>query len=95
MRRDVISEVLGHLYKVRDWFMEQKQWSFYASSLLIVYEGDTSVSHSNGIDEKSHTSPADVGSRSSDLVDVRMIDFAHAFPIDHHDDNYLFGLLPF
>ena len=33
--------LLQKLYKIRRWFKSQRMFNFYASSLLMVYEGDT------------------------------------------------------
>ena len=44
LRRDAIQDILKKLYRIKEWFESQRTFSFYASSLLIVYEGDTQTS---------------------------------------------------
>ncbi|CBY09140.1 unnamed protein product [Oikopleura dioica] len=87
----VIKGILDRLLLIRDFFAVQTNYRFYASSLLILYEG---------------YSPAELGSQGSSdseddrsrlhepRVDVRMIDFAHVWNGDgvNLDENYLFGL---
>lgn len=41
LRKDAIEVLLKKLYKIRQWFKTQRMFNFYASSLLMVYEGDT------------------------------------------------------
>ena len=41
LRKDAIEVLLNKLYKIRRWFKSQRMFNFYASSLLMVYEGDT------------------------------------------------------
>jgi len=52
LRRDAITSILERLEQIRQWFSEQKVWNFYASSLLIVYEGDPP--ESNGFCNPTH-----------------------------------------
>ncbi|CAG5095021.1 Oidioi.mRNA.OKI2018_I69.XSR.g13993.t1.cds [Oikopleura dioica] len=87
----IIKGILERLLLIRDFFAAQTSYRFYASSLLILYEG---------------YSPAELGSQGSSdseddrwrpdkpRVDVRMIDFAHVWDGDgcNLDENYLFGL---
>jgi len=60
---------------------QQKLYHFFATSVLIVYEGDTKQ-------------PVN---KPQDLLDVRLVDFAHAFRRDpkvlcEPDHNTLFGI---
>lgn len=100
-RKDCIQAVIDKLKKIEAWFLKQKKYAFYASSLLIVY--DASIDTSNGHDEEdialckqsdNTTSCLDYshGNKPRSYVDVRMIDFTHVFPSDEPDDNYIFGL---
>jgi len=41
LRKDAIQVILDKLREIEQWFLTQRQFSFYASSLLLVYEGDT------------------------------------------------------
>ncbi|XP_060080444.1 inositol polyphosphate multikinase-like [Ylistrum balloti] len=40
LRKDVIKVVVDKLKELESWFLEQRMYAFYASSILIVYEGD-------------------------------------------------------
>ncbi|XP_046359392.2 inositol polyphosphate multikinase-like isoform X1 [Haliotis rufescens] len=164
-RKDVILCLLHKLQRIRRWFLRQRQFAFYASSLLIVYEGlqnddqqmnrsqvpPCCVSPAHGRDKCHKRSSSDNtgeqcncsedpsahvdtdaeqpldnvtrpvssaghslatcdipdcvldssarcgcldGSACVDcsLVDVRLIDFTHAFRTTERDDNYLSGL---
>eukprot|EP01136_Pigoraptor_vietnamica_P044240 Opistho-1_new@20736 len=42
VRRDVIPGFLARLTDIREWFLRQRLYRFYSSSLLFVYEGDGS-----------------------------------------------------
>ena len=79
LRREVVPQFLQKLRGVEHWFTSQNQLSFYASELLMVYEGYKETELSNGRYQNSQ-------------VDVRMIDFPHVFPTHRQDDNYLYGL---
>lgn len=72
----VVESTLTRLKAIAAWFERQKRFHFYASSLLIVYEGDEIVG----------------SSPNSPLCDVRMIDFSHVFNAKTTDSNYIFGL---
>ena len=41
LRKDAIAVLLQKLIEIRDWFKSQRRFAFYASSLLMIYEGDT------------------------------------------------------
>jgi len=77
VNRLLLSDILRQLHTIRLWFEEQRHFSFYATSLLLVYDADSL--------EKSSSSPVDVR--------IRMIDFAHVYPAHgSHDANYMHGL---
>ncbi|XP_052763416.1 inositol polyphosphate multikinase-like isoform X2 [Mya arenaria] len=40
LRKDAIQLILDKLCEIEKWFLTQRKFSFYASSLLLVYEGD-------------------------------------------------------
>ena len=76
-RRQLVSEFLRELQKVRSWFEEQRQYLFFATSLLFVYDADLLGG----------------GETSNFNVRVRMIDFAHVYPANGlPDSNYMEGL---
>ena len=80
-RSDVLGPVIERLYYFVHWMERQKLFKLFATSLLIVYEGDTS---------RPIRKPRD-------LLDIRLVDFAHAYernPKDFNEPDYntLFGL---
>lgn len=83
--------ILEKLYIIRDWFLSQNSYRFFASSLLILYESYSK--HDLG-SQGSSDSEDDRSSLSKLRVDVRMIDFAHVYPAENGqiDTNYVFGL---
>lgn len=60
--------ILAELERILDWFLIQKRFAFYSSSILFVYDADDA------------------------RCSVKLIDFAHVFPSEGPDENYLFGL---
>lgn len=83
-RSDVIGPIIERLYYFLQWIEQQKLFKLFATSLIIVYEGDT---------KRPIRKP-------KDLLDIRLVDFAHAYernPKDgcEPDFNTLFGLQNF
>ena len=83
-RSDVIGPIVERLYYFMHWMEQQKLYKLFATSLIIVYEGDT---------KRPIRKP-------KDLLDIRLVDFAHAYernPKDccEPDYNTLFGLRNF
>ena len=84
----------------------QRLYRFLASSILIVYEGDTKQSFSIPQTFKDKDTRSDLNvihhqavkdrprelAPEKTLVETRMIDTAHVFASSDVDDNYLFGL---
>lgn len=87
----VVKEILAKLMKIREFFMIQTNFRFYASSLLVLYEGYCPAELGS---QGSSDSEDDRSRLDHPRVDVRMIDFAHVWAGDgtQLDDNYLFGL---
>ena len=85
-RSDAIAAISDRLYDFLDWIQTQASYKLFATSLLIIYEGDSN---------QPIKSP-------EQLIDVRWVDFAHAYEMecDHEskhselnlDENTLFGL---
>lgn len=75
IRRDALKEIILQVKHIKDFFVRQRKLSFYSSSLLVVYEG-------NSLSE----------GKVSNVASVKMIDFAHVFPTQNSDENYIFGL---
>ena len=81
-RSDVIGPIIEKLRRIRHQMQRQKLYHFFATSVLIVYEGDT----------KQPTR------KPQDLLDVRLVDFAHSFEhhnprvVGEPDHNTLFGI---
>ncbi|XP_064605476.1 inositol polyphosphate multikinase-like [Liolophura sinensis] len=104
IRRDAVWCVLAKLHQIEAWFESQTQLAFYASSLLLMYEGNSQLRQCNcsspmstdtGVSnhESSQNSlTAMVNGESTCVADVKMIDFAHVFETTERDENYLFGL---
>ncbi|XP_320429.4 inositol polyphosphate multikinase [Anopheles gambiae] len=99
LSRTLLERFLADLRIIRDWARKQTTFRLYSSSVLLVYDAaqlgqcddsalqrNTSLNASNG---QTVAAPL--------AVKARMIDFAHAFPVDASeagtvDDNYLQGV---
>ena len=102
----ILEQLIAQLMEIKGWFTVQRLYRFLASSILIVYEGDTKQSFSipQAFEEKDTRSDLDVIHHEDlkdrrrelapkkTLVETRMIDTAHVFASSDVDDNYLFGL---
>ena len=83
-RSDAIAAISDRLYEFLDWIQTQASYKLFATSLLIIYEGDSN---------QPIKSP-------DQLMDVRWVDFAHAYEMEcesehselNLDENTLFGL---
>lgn len=83
-RSDAIAAISDRLYEFLDWIQTQASYKLFATSLLIIYEGDSN---------QPIKSP-------DQLIDVRWVDFAYASDIRHEgsslqsnlDENVVFGL---
>jgi Inositol polyphosphate kinase len=77
VRVELIPSFLERLLEIREWIIKQDEHRFYGSSLLFIYEGE---------EREGGQRLLPVG------VEVRMIDFAHVWPINprsnatDHDD---------
>lgn len=92
-RKELVkNKIVTKLEKILEWFLSQDQFRFYASSILVLYEGlcphDIGSQASSDSDEELRN---EVG---GPLVDLRMIDFAHVFQAEpgRLDSNYIYGL---
>lgn len=147
LRRDAVTGSILKVQKILEWFEGQSQLSFYASSLLFVYEGGcppdvmrsdarhtpeaceqnnniarslsamfslhkkacvrshyqakqdngvwTSTQQPNGnrgLRDGGEELKSDARQDTGGDVEVKMIDFAHVFPSDGHDQGYIYGL---
>lgn len=109
LRLDVARALLSRLDDITTWVEAQGEFRFYGSSLLVVYEGDVEpedaarvagraaavhsfIPHSRHGVRVAGPPTAPPPAR----VDVRMIDFAHVWPIrdgeEGRDAGYLLGL---
>lgn len=91
-RKEIIRlKILSRLCKIRDWFLTQSSFRFYASSILILYEG---LCPNDIGSQASSDSDEELRNEREPLVDLRMIDFAHVFDGEPEcpDENYIFGL---
>ena len=78
----MIGPIVDRLRHFQSWFHSQSLFRLFATSLLIIYEGDMSK-------------PIE---RPEDLFEIRLVDFAHAYKrnrIDRvgPDENTLYGLV--
>lgn len=97
LRRDVVLSVVQQLEQILVWLQCQNSLHFYCSSLLIIYDGApvTDVGGEIGGMPGPRTLPLQAHSTSSatDLVRVKMIDFAHTLPSPGGIDlGYILGL---
>ena len=87
LRVDVIERLIDILQQLRDTICQMDSYRFYATSLLIIYEG---VQHKDTLinrQERDSTNCTDIASlnllppivtnSTNSVVDVRMIDFAN------------------
>ena len=102
----ILEQLIAQLMEIKEWFTMQRIYRFLASSILIVYEGDTrqSLSIPQASEEKDTRPKSNVVHHQAlknyqrelipkkTLVETRMIDTAHVFASSVVDDNYLFGL---
>jgi Inositol polyphosphate kinase len=86
-QRATVSSVLGELKAIRNWFEVNRSFCFCASSLLIVFEGDTIRDSSN-----SHNNSSSSCILQTEKVQVKMIDFARVRRSDVGDPGYMVGL---
>ena len=70
-RLDMVGPIIERLSYILQKMEQQKLYRFFATSVLIVYEGDT---------KQPIRKP-------EDLLDIRLVDFAHAFESDPRDFN--------
>lgn len=86
-RTDIIQPLLEKLHIFCEWFESQQSLKLFATSLLIVYEGE------------EQSKPPNQNQKQECSLDVRLVDFAHTYergPGDTAiDENALFGLRHF
>ena len=98
LRKDVINGVLKKLTEILAWFSKQSDLHFYCSSILIIYDGLLDVNSSITEDRIQFAADNNRGASHSavaDLVQVKMIDFAHTLPSpvpSVPDHGYILGL---
>jgi 1D-myo-inositol-tetrakisphosphate 5-kinase/inositol-polyphosphate multikinase len=90
IHRTIAAKLVEKLIPLNKLFDAQRYYSFYSSSLLIVYDADRINKLSNGeVNGTHYQHPVN----DDDWLRVKMIDFAHVFPSEGKlDDNYIFGL---
>ena len=103
LRNDVLISTIQQLEKILTWFESQKCLHFYCSSILIIYDGNVEIGNGDMLntddDDDEFTRymklplhPSN-SSNGSDLVKVKMIDFAHTLPSSGGiDTGYIIGL---
>ena len=81
-KKCILRKLRKDITAIRDFFNDQHQLQFFASSLLIVVEG-----------EQDGPCTGDECDHADRLSSVHMIDFAHAFFVQNEkDENYLFAI---
>mmetsp|Transcript_14706 Transcript_14706/g.35493 ORF Transcript_14706/g.35493 Transcript_14706/m.35493 type:complete len:256 (+) Transcript_14706:251-1018(+) len=75
-RRKVAGRFKEELAPILTLMKEQCRYKFYASSILLIYEGLDDGEECDG----------------ESRIDCRMIDFAHVFPSEKADESYICGL---
>lgn len=98
-RLDAIISILNQLKSLHEYMSHQTEFKFYSSSLLLVYEGDTSTSlySSSPLDTDLQIRSHQQQSSSSRSTICKMIDFAHTLETSENDSDpldkgYLKGL---
>ena len=94
VRTDVILSVIQQLEEILIWFKRQTGLHFYCSSLLIVYDGSIAVSK-EAIVRVADLKTLHRNAIDTDLVKVKMIDFAHTLPSpvpQIPDHGYILGI---
>ena len=95
-----IRETIRKFEEIKQWFLKQTTYHFYASSLIVIYDAyleellnagtsthDETVS--NDLTNNNNNKSVAIGS----LMRVIMADFAHVFPANNSlDHNYIYGL---
>lgn len=59
MQKEVIKDVIERLEEILKWFNKQRTYNFFASSILIVFDGDVSISSSKTSSSSSDLKVAD------------------------------------
>jgi len=97
IRRGLASKFLEKLQPILRMMEQKGGFRFYSSSILFIYEGWEGQRDGPEDEEGMTAEEAAVRGAQLDMaadVDVRMIDFAHVFPMapDDRDESYLSGL---
>ena len=73
LRRDIVSACLDKLQLIRKWFEKQKQFAFFASSVLIAYEGmpDEPDSEQNTQNGNKSSGASDTQANDKNAKDVK------------------------
>jgi hypothetical protein len=77
-RAEAIKRILTQLKLIKKWFKDNNVFTFTASSILLVYEGNTETDEENGM--------------QPDLATVKMIDFGRVRRRAGRDQGYLHGV---
>jgi len=101
VRVDLVSQFISALERILLWFEEQRHYRFYSSSLLLVYEGDetpnptTTEGNGHTVLEQQQQQAQALSGGGKRVIDVRIIDFAHATRADEDgraDEGFIHGL---
>ena len=83
LRKDAIEYLLQKLYDIEKWFKSQRKFAFYASSLLMIYEGDPQPN--DFYSTCNHCHHSDYGSGESDSDHTQLTDNASSGVTDTSD----------
>lgn len=87
-----IVETIRRFEEIMQWFLKQKTYHFYASSLIVVYDAINDYTL-NGAGDNNDPINNNNNMSSPDSIRVIMADFAHVFPANNSLDlNYIYGL---
>ena len=92
IRSTILEQLIAQLMEIKSWFTTQRLYRFIASSILVVYEGDSKQITSSLQQAFEHKNARTEFTDLPQCVETRMIDTAHVFTTSDVDNNYLFGL---
>jgi hypothetical protein len=99
LRVELIPQLLARLHAIREWMAGQAEHRCYGTSLLLLYDGGDGEEEEAGVHAataRGRRKLAPGAPAPPPRVDVRMIDFAHVWPIRDgpggRDTGYLLGL---
>lgn len=71
LRKSIIQNILTKLHPIKEWMESQRQFRFYSSSVLILYDGDEAINNSNTeirLIDFAHVHPITDGGRDEGYI---------------------------